>query len=114
METAESNRTWVEVKAIKAVEFPVTLWDVKVDRTYTEADIFKNDLPQLQSHKSMKTSGILLNFKNDSYQILGKYTKLQRTTSGHYSLLLTNMLLGSEKSPKIVLHCYIPGFRKMF
>ena len=48
---------------------------------------------------------MLLNFKNDSCQILGRYVKSQRTTSGHYSLPLTNMLLGAEKSPKIVLHC---------
>ena len=53
----------------------------------------------------MKTAGMLLNFKNDSCQILGRYVKSQRTTSGHYSLPLTNMLLGAEKSPKIELHC---------
>ena len=53
----------------------------------------------------MKTAGMLLNFKNYSYQILGRYIKLQRTTSGHYSLPMTNMILAAEKSSKIVLHC---------
>ena len=87
----------VEVKAIKTVKFPVTLVGVKSARTYIEADIIKNDLLLLLSHKSMKTAGMLLNLKNDSCQILGRYVKLQRIISRHYSLLLTNMLLGAEK-----------------
>ena len=52
----------------------------------------------------MKTIGILLNSKNDSHQILGRYIKLQRTTSGSYSLWSTNILLKTEKSPKILLY----------
>ena len=47
----------------------------------------------------MKTAGMLLNFKNDSCQILGRYLKLQRTTSGHNNLPLTFGNL------KIVLYC---------
>ena len=45
---------------------------------------------------------MLLNLKNDRCSISGWYIKLQKTTSGDFSLLLTNMLLGAEKSPKIV------------
>ena len=41
----------------------------------------------------MKTAGMLLDFKNDSCRILGRYIKLQSTMSGHYSLPLTNMNL---------------------
>ncbi len=59
----------------------------------------KNDLLQLLNYKSMKTAGMLLNFKNDSCQILGRYLKLQRTTSGHNNLPLTFGNL------KIVLYC---------
>ena len=71
METTNSNRSLcfgdsVEVKAIKTVKFPVTLGGVKGVRAYTEADIVKKDLPLLQSYKSMKADGMLLNFKNNS------------------------------------------------
>ena len=37
----------------------------------------------------MKKAEMLLDLKNDSYWILGRYIILQRTTCGHYSLLLT-------------------------
>ena len=53
----------------------------------------------------MKTSGMLLDLKNDSYRILGKYIKLQSTTSRHYSLPLINMLLEVERAVYVVLHC---------
>ena len=56
---------------------------VKGIRAYIEADIIKNDL---LSHKSMKTAGMLLDYKNDSYWILGRYIKLLSTKSGHWSL----------------------------
>ena len=109
VKTAKSNRTFcfgdgVDVKAIKAVKFPVTLGGIKGGRDYTKTDIIKNVLPQLLSHKPMKTAGMQLNFKNYNGWILGRYIKLQRTVSGHHSLLLTNILLGAEKSPKIVFH----------
>ena len=85
METVKSKRICfrdrVEVKAIKAVKFPVTLTGIKGVRGYTEAAIIKNDLSQLLSHKSMKTAGKLLNFKNKNYWILGRYIELHRTTS---------------------------------
>ena len=109
MENAKSNGTFcfadgVEVKAIKAVKFPVTLGSIKGVRAYIEADIIKNHLLSLLSHKSMKTDGMVLNFENDSCQILCSYIKLQRTTAGLYSLPMTNTVLGAEISPKMVLH----------
>ena len=52
----------VEVKPIKAVKFSLTLRGIKGVRPYIEDDIIKNDLPLLLSHKSMKTTGKLLNF----------------------------------------------------
>ena len=110
--TAESNRTFccgdgVEVKAIKAVKFPVTLGGVKDVSVYIKADIIKNDFPLLLSHKSMKTAGMLLNFKNDSCRISDRYIKVQRTTSGYYNIPLANMLLRAESLPKIVLCCEV-------
>lgn len=51
-------------------------------RAYTEADIVQNDLPLLLSHKSMKTAGMVLDFKNDWF--LGKSLKLRTATSGHF------------------------------
>ena len=53
----------------------------------------------------MKTAGMLLDFKNDSCRIVGRYMKLQSTTSGHYSLPLANMLLEVERPVNVVLHC---------
>lgn len=68
VETVRSNRIFcfedgVEVRAIKTVKFPVTIGGIRGIRGYIEADIVKNDVPLLLSHKSMKTAGILLNFK---------------------------------------------------
>ena len=57
----------------------------------------------------MNTPGMLMSFKNDNCWILGRYIKLQKATSGHYSLPLTNKFLGAEKLPKIVLHCEALG-----
>lgn len=110
METVRSNRIFcfgdgVEVRAIKTVKFPVTIGSIRGIRGYIEADIVKNDVPLLLSHKSMKTAGILLNFKNDSCCIFGRHIKLQTTTSRHYSLPLTNILLEIKNAPSIVLHC---------
>ena len=67
VETAKFNRTFcfgdeVKVKTIKAVKFPVTFGSIKSIKAYLEADIIKNDLPLLLSHKSMKSAGILPNF----------------------------------------------------
>ena len=56
------------------------------------------------SHKSMKTAGMLLDLKNDCCTILGRYLKLQSTTSGHYSLLLTNILFELERLANVGLH----------
>ena len=53
----------------------------------------------------MKTDGMLLDFKNGVSQILGRYIKLQHTTSGHYSLPLTNILLEVERLANVVLYC---------
>ena len=72
---AKSNRTFcfrggVEVKAINSVKFQVTIVGFKCITAYIEANIVKNDLPLLLSHKSMKTAGMQLNFKNDCCRIL--------------------------------------------
>ena len=51
---------------------------------------------------------MLLDLKNDSCRILGRYIKLQSTTSGHNSLPLTVMLpliLEVEKLENVMLPC---------
>ena len=48
---------------------------------------------------------MLLDFKNYSSRIFGRYIKLQSTMSGHYSLPLTNTSLEVKKLANIVLHC---------
>ena len=78
---------------------------VKRLRAYIQADIVKNDLLLFLSHKSMKTAGMLLDFKNDCCQILCRYIKLQSATSRYYSLPLTNMILKVERLVNVVLHC---------
>ena len=93
------------LKTTTAFKFAVNCKSVKSVRTYIETDIIKNDLPMQLNHKSMITAGKLLNFKNGSCWILGRYIELQRTTSGYYSLLLTNMLLRAGKLLKIVSYC---------
>ena len=111
VETAKSNRfcfgDMLEVKAFKAVKFPVTLVGVECVRAYIEVDMIKNDLPLLLSHKSMKTAGMLLNFQNASCWNLSRYIKLPRTTCGYYSVILwgfRKMYLNEEKeSWKIIL-----------
>ena len=52
----------------------------------------------------MRIAGMVLDFKNDSGWILGKYIKLQNMTSEHNSLLLTNMLLEVERPVNVGLH----------
>lgn len=91
----------VAVTAIKVAKFPVTLGGIRV---YIEADIVKNDLPLLLSHKSMKTAGIVLDFRKDMCWIFDKCIELKTTTSGHYCLPLTNKLLDHSGTKNIVLH----------
>ena len=95
----------MKVKAINSVKLAVTIGCIKGVRVYIETDIVKNDLPLLLSHKSMKTAGMLLDFKNDSYRILSRCIKLQSMMSGHFSLPLRNMLLEVERPVNVVLHC---------
>ena len=60
----------------------------------------------------MKTAGMLLDLKNDSRRILGRYIKLQNLISGHFILPLTNMLLEVERLVNVELHC--EALKKMF
>ena len=51
----------------------------------------------------MKTAGMLLDFKNDSCRILGRYMKLPSAMSRHYTLPLSNMLLEVERQANVGL-----------
>ena len=51
-------------------------------------DVVECDIPLLLSKRSMKSVGMILNFKDDNVIIGNKTIKLESTTSGHYALLL--------------------------
>ena len=54
----------------------------------------------------MKKAGVVLNFGNDTARILNDTLELVGTSTGHYCILLTNMLLNDKINSKvsIVLH----------
>ena len=49
-------------------------------------DVVPNDVPLLLSKKSMKTSNMPLDFKNDNAVIFGEPEQLIVTKSGHYAI----------------------------
>ena len=89
------------VKAKKKVTFPALIGPVKVN---IESDVVCNDLPLLLSHKSMKAAGMILDFNSDQVCFQGNWIPLKTTTSGHYSVKLSRMILDDNTLSKVVLH----------
>ena len=89
-----------ESTALRNVTMPVAIGKNKY---MMSVDIVKNDIPLLISKKSMKTLGMKLNFLNDSADIGDKSIPLICSSTGHYSLPLTNWDLDVEDT-NIVLH----------
>ena len=103
----KSERTFVfgdgiPVKADRTVKFPVTI-NSKI-RAYITADIVANELPLLLSHQSMRAADIIIKCKEAKCMILGQEVQLKLTTSGHFALPLSTMLLDGPVKPKVVLH----------
>ena len=85
-----------EVTSSKLVKFPVVLGSQKI---IIEENVFKNELPLLLSRQSMKRAEMITDFSNDTVNVGGKdIIKLTCTSSGHYCLALTRLLL-HDSSP---------------
>ena len=91
-----------EVVSLLEVKFPVV---VGVKKIMIRANIVDSEIPLLLSKASMKRAKLILNFNDDSAQILGQKVKLYCTSSGHYCIPLSNTLLydGCDMS-SFVLH----------
>ena len=87
----------------KLVKFPVVIGSQKF---FIEANVVKNELPLLLSRQSMKRAEMIIDVSNDMVNVGGKdVIKLTCTSSGHYCLPLTRLLLhDSSPHSKIVLH----------
>ena len=73
----------VAVKSTKKLTLPCMIGGL---RGKVVTDVVDCDIPLLLSKKSMKSVGMILNFKDDSVKVKNKYIKLRSTTSGHYAL----------------------------
>ena len=93
----------VEVIANKKVKFPVLIGRKKLS---IESCVVNNEIPLLLSKESMKKARVVLNFKDDTATVLDDTVDLICTSSGHYCIPLTNMLLNEKAQIKtsIVLH----------
>ena len=88
----------------KVVKFPAVLGNQKV---FVEANIVTNEIPLLMSSKSsMKKAQMIINFDDDMAQISGNQVKLNCTSTGHYCIPLTKLLLSDKDSSQshVVLH----------
>ena len=93
----------IEVNSTEIVKFAAVIGTKKV---MTEANIVKNDIPLLLSQASMKRAEMVLDFETDTAEVLGNKVNLRCTSSGHYCLPLTNLLLQDKPNScvSIVLH----------
>ena len=79
-----------EVVSLQEVEFPVV---IGVKKTMIKASIVDSEIPLLLSKASMKRAQLILNFNDDTAEILGQKVRLHCTSSGHYCIPLSNTLL---------------------
>ena len=105
----------IEVKSVKEIEFPVIIGKKRVR---IKANVVKNEIPLLLSKASMKRAKLVLNFNNDTAEILGQNVKLHITSSGHYCVPLCNtLLMDNVLNTNIVLHTealqYMSNDKKM-
>ena len=75
----------ITVKSKKKLTLPCMIGGMK-GKVVT--DVVTCDIPLLLSKKSMKSVGMILNFKEDNVKIGKKTISLHSTTSGHYALPL--------------------------
>ena len=92
----------VEVTSSKLVKIPALIGHKKV---MISTDVVSNVIPLLLSRSAMKNSNMVLNFVNDTVNVLGETINLQCTVSGHYCIPLSNTLLDIDsKFYNIILH----------
>ena len=91
-----------EVVSLQEVVFPVV---IGVKKIMIKANIVDSEIPLLLSKASMKKAKLILNFTDDSAEILGQKVRLHCTSSGHYCIPLSNTLLydGCDMS-SFILH----------
>ena len=75
----------ITVKSKKKLTLPCMIGGIR-GRVIT--DVVHCDIPLLLSKKSMKSIGMILNFKEDTVKVRDRNIKLQSTSSGHYALPL--------------------------
>ena len=92
----------VEVTSSKLVKIPALIGH---QRVMISTDVVSNDIPLLLSRSAMKKSGMVLDFVNDTVDVLGENIDLECTMSGHYCIPLSNTLLdGDSRFYNIILH----------
>ena len=69
-----------------------------------DACVVENEIPLLLSKASMEKAGVVLDFKNKKARILEKWYDLKSSTSGHFLIPLTELLLYDNSDANIVLH----------
>ena len=91
-----------EVVSSQEVKFPVVIGAKKV---FIKANVVESEIPLLLSKASMKRAQLVLNFNEDTAEILGQRVRLHCTSSGHYCIPLSSTLLyeGCDIS-SIILH----------
>ena len=85
------------------MKFPAVIGMKKVT---IESCIVPNEIPLLLSKASMKRAEIVLDFLQDTAMVLGDSVDLVCTSSGHYCIPLTNMLINDQgnMNVSVVLH----------
>ena len=93
----------VEVMSLREVQIPVI---IGVKKVMIKANVVNNEIPLLLSKSSMKKAQLVLNFNNDTAEVLGHNVKLHCTSSGHYCIPLSSTLLGVDcgVDTSIILH----------
>ena len=74
-------------KSMYKVKVPANIGSKEV---YIETDVVQTDVPLLLSRSAMKKANTFINFKEDSVSMLGEKQNIVVTSSGHYSLPLTD------------------------
>ena len=91
------------VESMGSIKFPVVI-ESKL-KVCIEADLVDCSIPLLLSHESCRKARMCLNFCEYKATVLGKTVSLGKTSSGHYTISLTNKIINLEcKSPCVVLN----------
>ena len=91
------------VESMGSIKFPVVI-EGKL-KVCIEADLVDCSIPLLLSHESCRKARMCLNFCEYKATILDKTVNLGKTSSGHYTISLSNKIINLEcKTPCVVLN----------